>query len=233
MAREHTPTPQGRTRRYPNRSLHPNSCWINQFHAVGGHRSQTFVDGITLAHSLLPCVFVGPQVVPLSPSGFLTGALKAAYADSIGRCTPLWELMPLDPDVHLSNLIQPPIRERRAHPRHRLENRVPVLFGHSSARHPTAGFIADVGAGGARIEAPPTARPQLHWGDSFQLIVSYSETIRAAGFEQLELDANVVRIVADRKQYTLHAAFASSESNDDWSRLRHWLHTLTEPPNIV
>ena len=71
-------------------------------------------------------------------------------------------------------------QDRRQDVRYSPDPLVPVFFAHPLANVPTAGLITDISRGGCRIMAPPTARPMLHWGDTVQIIVSYSESARAA-----------------------------------------------------
>ena len=130
---------------------------------------------------------------------------------------------------NVNPLTKPPVKERREHDRVIPETLIPILFSHASAKNPTAGFIQDIGEGGAKIVAPPTARPMLHWGDPFRLTVSYSESTRAAAIEGLQLSAYVVRIVADREQFALNAAFSTENTDTNWTRLHHWLVTLVDP----
>jgi len=113
--------------------------------------------------------------------------------------------------------------ERRATVRYSPDPLVPVLFAHRDAATPTAGLLADVSLGGCRIVAPPTARPELHWGDPFRIVVSYSESSRAAGVEGLRLAAHVVRLVADANSLVVHCQFSIDGHDGDWSRLVGWI----------
>lgn len=114
--------------------------------------------------------------------------------------------------------------DRRGHPRYNPDPLVPVFFAHPEAETPTAGLIADVSNGGARIVAPPTARPMLHWSDPLAIVVSYSDSARATGIEGLRLDGHVVRIAVDATGYTLHVRF--DRTNGDWTTLENWIEQL-------
>jgi hypothetical protein len=116
--------------------------------------------------------------------------------------------------------------ERRAAVRYSPDPLVPVLFAHRDAETPTAGLIADVSVGGCRIIAPPTARPMLHWGDPFRIVVSYSESARSAGVEGLRLAAHVVRLVADSRGFVVHCQFSMDGYDGDWQRLFDWVQRL-------
>ena len=116
------------------------------------------------------------------------------------------------------------LTERRASVRFSPDPFVPVLFAHPDAQTPTAGLVADISDGGARIVAPPTARPHLHWGDPLTLLVSYSESTRSAGIEGLTLRASVVRIAVDAAEYVIAVRF--DRANGDWSALVAWLDRL-------
>jgi hypothetical protein len=116
--------------------------------------------------------------------------------------------------------------ERRAAPRYEPEPLVPVLFGHRDADTPAAGLIADVSLGGCRLIAAPNARPMLHWGDPFRLVVSYSEASREAGIEGLRLAAHVVRIVADARGLVVHCQFTVDGPDGEWRRLVEWVQGL-------
>ncbi len=116
--------------------------------------------------------------------------------------------------------------ERRAQVRYVPDPWVPVLFAHPSVQTPSAGHIVDVSAGGARIVAPPMARPGLHWSDSLRLIVSWSASARDAEVEGLMLRARVVRIVADQRAYILQVQFDRAGSDGDWDRLTDWIASL-------
>lgn len=121
--------------------------------------------------------------------------------------------------------------ERRASPRFLVQPLIPVFFAHADAETPTAGLLADVSDGGLRIVAPPTARPSLHWSDSFTVVVSYSDQARAAGIEGLTLTAHVVRIAVDSTGFQLHARF-DRRSADAWDRLQSWLFSLSNPSTL-
>lgn len=114
--------------------------------------------------------------------------------------------------------------ERRTAPRYCPDPLVAVLFAHPQAETPTAGLVADISNGGARIVAPPTARPHLHWSDPLTILVSYSDSAREAGIEGLQLTATVVRIAVDSAGYTLQVRF--DRTNGDWSTLETWIHAL-------
>lgn len=116
--------------------------------------------------------------------------------------------------------------ERRSSVRYSPDPLVPVLFAHRDAENPTAGLIADVSLGGCRILAPPTARPMLHWGDPFRVVVSYSESARAAGVEGMRLAAHVVRLVADSRGLVVHCQFSVDGHDGDWRRLFEWVQRL-------
>lgn len=129
---------------------------------------------------------------------------------------------------------KPPLRatdsqrvERRQATRRIPCARIPVLFAHASAKNPTAGLIEDISATGVRIVAAPTARPMLHWGDSFRLQVDHSQATREAGIEGLELRAHVVRIATDRQGFVLHAELTQDNTTANWARLRQWLASMT------
>jgi len=116
--------------------------------------------------------------------------------------------------------------ERRATVRYSPDPLVPVLFAHRHAENPTAGLLADVSLGGCRIMAPPTARPELHWGDPFRIVVSYSESSRFAGVEGMRLAAHVVRLVADAHALIVHCQFSVDGHDGDWSRLVDWIRRM-------
>jgi hypothetical protein len=101
-----------------------------------------------------------------------------------------------------------------------------VLFAHPTAETPTAGLIVDVSNGGARIVAPPTARPMLHWADPLTIIVSYSDTVREAGIEGMRLAGHVIRLNVDSGGYVLHVRF--DRANGDWTALELWINQLAE-----
>jgi len=118
------------------------------------------------------------------------------------------------------------VAERRATVRYSPDPLVPVLFAHREAQNPTAGLLTDVSLGGCRIVAPPTARPELHWGDPFRIVVSYSESSRHAGVEGLRLAAHVVRLVADAHSLVVHCQFSIDGYDGDWSRLVEWIRRM-------
>ena len=137
-----------------------------------------------------------------------------------------------------SNAMGPIPVERRADVRYSPDPLVPVFFAHPTASVPTAGLIADISGSGVRIVAPPTARPALHWGDVFRVIVSYSESSREAGIEGMRLWAHVVRLEVDSREFRIHAAFSRGGSDGDWARLSGWIaelstHTLTNEPTLT
>lgn len=156
------------------------------------------------------------MTTPRSPSGPPGSALsKPAEPPDPGNRT-------LEPSQEIDG--HPP--DRRADPRYSPDPMVPVLFAHPAADMPTAGLVIDISEGGARIVAPPTARPHLHWGDPLTLLVSYSDSAREAGIEGLTLGGTVVRIGVDASGYTLAVRF--DRSNVDWSVLEHWIRRLEE-----
>jgi c-di-GMP-binding flagellar brake protein YcgR len=118
--------------------------------------------------------------------------------------------------------------ERRTSQRFGLKPLIPVFFAHADADTPTAGLVADVSDGGIRIVAPPTAKPGLHWSDSFTIVISYSDQARAARIEGLTLTAHVVRIAVDATGYHLHARF-DRRTADAWDRLQTWINSLSTP----
>ncbi|MEQ1500818.1 MAG: PilZ domain-containing protein [Myxococcota bacterium] len=118
----------------------------------------------------------------------------------------------------------PDLSERRTAPRYSPDPLVPVLFAHPEAETPTAGLIADVSNGGARIVAPPTARPHLHWGDPLTIMISYSDSAREAGIEGMTLNATVVRLAVDASGFVLQARF--DRTNGDWTSLEGWIRQL-------
>lgn len=120
--------------------------------------------------------------------------------------------------------VQPAPSERRGHPRYNPDPLVPVFFAHPEAETPTAGLIADVSNGGARIVAPPTARPMLHWADPLAIVVSYSDSARSTGIEGLRLDGHVVRLAVDATGYVVQVRF--DRANGDWTRLERWIEQL-------
>ncbi|MEM6929187.1 MAG: PilZ domain-containing protein [Myxococcota bacterium] len=120
------------------------------------------------------------------------------------------------------------LEERRQAVRYSPDPFVPVFFAHPLANVPTAGLIVDVSTTGCRIMAPPTARPMLHWGDSLQIIVSYSESARRAKLEGMRLWAHVVRLVADSRELSVSAAFSRKGADGDWDRLLTWIDALGE-----
>ena len=118
------------------------------------------------------------------------------------------------------------IEERRQAVRYSPDPLVPVFFAHPLATVPTAGLIVDISANGCRVMAPPTARPMLQWGESVQIIVSYSESAREAGIEGLKLWAHVVRLVVDSRELSVSAVFSRSGSDGEWDRLEKWIRAL-------
>ena len=120
--------------------------------------------------------------------------------------------------------------ERRGQVRFYPDPMVPVFFAHPSAPVPTAGLLADVSASGVRIVAPPTARPELHWGDVFRIIVSYSESARLARIEGMRLWAHVVRLEVNSCEFRINAAFSRSGGDGDWARLEAWMTKLAKEP---
>lgn len=118
--------------------------------------------------------------------------------------------------------------ERRANPRYEPDPLVSVLFAHRQAETPTAGLITDVSLGGCRIIAAPNARPMLHWGDPFRLVVSYSEAAREADIEGIRLAAHVVRLVADARGLVVHCQFAVDGPDGEWRRLVEWVQGLAQ-----
>lgn len=116
--------------------------------------------------------------------------------------------------------------ERRAFPRFTPDPAVPVLFGHPHLETPTAGLLLDVSEGGARLVAPPTARPGLHWADPLHIQISYSESTRAAGVEGTLLRAYVVRLVVDASQFVLQTRFDTRGADGNWEAFRTWIATL-------
>lgn len=135
--------------------------------------------------------------------------------------------MAYSPVVQLSDHRSNP-DERRATPRYEPAPNVPVLFGHRDAENPSAGLIADISLGGCKIIAPPNARPQLHWGDPFRIVVSYSEGSRAAGVEGMRLAAHVVRLVADARGFVIQCQFTVDGADGEWRRLVEWVETLAD-----
>ncbi len=117
--------------------------------------------------------------------------------------------------------------DRRAAERYSPDPLVPVFFAHPTAAVPTAGLVCDISDTGARIVAPPTARPSLHWGDVFRIIVSYSESARASGIEGMRLWAHVVRLEVDSRELGIHAAFHRGGMDGDWDRLAAWVRELS------
>lgn len=117
--------------------------------------------------------------------------------------------------------------DRRGAPRYNPDPYVPVLFAHPTAETPTAGLIVDVSNGGARIVAPPTARPMLHWADPLTIIVSYSDTVRESGIEGMRLNGHVIRLAVDSAAYMLHVRF--DRTNGDWTALELWINQLADP----
>jgi hypothetical protein len=116
--------------------------------------------------------------------------------------------------------------DRRSATRYNPDPYVPVLFAHPSAETPTAGLVVDVSNGGARIVAPPTARPMLHWADPLTMIVSYSDSVREAGIEGLRLQGHVVRLSVDSASYLVQVRF--DRANGDWTALEGWIHRLAD-----
>lgn len=119
-----------------------------------------------------------------------------------------------------------PPAERRAEVRYSPDPLVPVFFAHPSANVPTAGLISDISGSGLRIIAPPTARPALHWGDTFRIIVSYSESAREAGIEGMRLWAHMVRLDVDSREMRIAASFNRADSDGEWERLASWIAQL-------
>lgn len=119
--------------------------------------------------------------------------------------------------------------ERRSDIRYHPDPGVSILFAHRSAENPTAGMLTDVSLGGCRIMAPPMARPHLHWGDPFRIVVSYSDSAREAGIEGLRLSAHVVRLVADAHALVVHCQFSTDGHDGDWNRLVDWIARLGNP----
>lgn len=117
-------------------------------------------------------------------------------------------------------------QERRSDIRFQPDEQVPILFAHRSAENPTAGLLTDVSLGGCRIMAPPMARPNLHWGDPFRVVVSYSESARASRVEGLRLAAHVVRLVADAHALVVHCQFSTDGHDGDWQRLVDWIERM-------
>lgn len=128
----------------------------------------------------------------------------------------------LDPEPTLD----PELQERRQSVRYSPDPLVPVFFAHPLANVPTAGLIVDISRGGCRIMAPPTARPMLHWGDTVQIIVSYSESSRNEKIEGLRLWAHVVRMVADSRELSVSVAFSRNGADGEWERLAEWIDAL-------
>ena len=128
---------------------------------------------------------------------------------------------------------EPATEERRAAPRYAPAPQVPILFAHRDAEVPSAGLIADISLGGCKIVAPPNARPQLHWGDPFRIVVSYSEGARAADIEGLRLAAHVVRLVADARGLVIHCQFAVDGVDGEWRRLVGWVESLAVPRPVL
>lgn len=119
-----------------------------------------------------------------------------------------------------------PAPERRAEVRYEPDPLVPIFFAHPSANVPTAGLIADISGSGLRLIAPPTARPALHWGDTFRIIVSYSESARKAGIEGMRLWAHVVRLEVDSREMRIAASFNRGDTDGEWERLATWIAQL-------
>jgi hypothetical protein len=134
--------------------------------------------------------------------------------------------MPM-PHFSVSEPLGQPKSERRASVRYSPDPLVPVFFGHRDAPNPTAGLIADVSLGGCRIIAPPNARPMLHWGDPFRLVVSYSESARASQHEGMRLSAHVVRLVADARALVVHCRFSVDGPDGEWRRVVEWVRELS------
>lgn len=116
--------------------------------------------------------------------------------------------------------------DRRGAPRYNPDPYVPVLFAHPTAETPTAGLIVDLSNGGARVIAPPTARPMLHWADPLALVISYSDSVRETGIEGMRLNAHVVRLAVDSAGYVLQVRF--DRANGDWTALELWINQLSE-----
>lgn len=119
------------------------------------------------------------------------------------------------------------LAERRSSVRYSPDPLVPVLFAHREATNPTAGLLVDVSIGGCRVMAAPNARPMLHWGDPFRLVVSYSESARGERIEGLRLAAHVVRLVADAQGLVVHCQFSMDGPDGDWPRLVEWVRRLS------
>lgn len=116
--------------------------------------------------------------------------------------------------------------ERRGATRYNPDPYVPVLFAHPTAETPTAGLIVDVSNGGARIIAPPTARPMLHWADPITIVLSYSAAVRESGIEGLRLNGHVVRLAVDASGYVMQVRF--DRANGDWTSLELWINSLAD-----
>ena len=136
------------------------------------------------------------------------------------------QVRPSEAEVQITP--QTPV-DRRAATRYNPDPLVPVFFAHPTASVPTAGLISNISASGVRIVAPPTARPSLHWGDVFRIIVSYSESAREAGIEGMRLWAHVVRLEVDSREFRIHAAFSRDGADGDWERLFNWVKELSGP----
>lgn len=116
--------------------------------------------------------------------------------------------------------------DRRVAVRYNPDPYVPVLFAHPTAETPTAGLIVDVSNGGARIIAPPTARPMLHWSDPLTIVVSYSDTVRESGIEGMRLNGHVVRLAVDSAGYVMQVRF--DRANGNWTALEAWINSMAD-----
>ena len=97
--------------------------------------------------------------------------------------------------------------ERRQWPRYRPEHMIPVLFRHPRQNGLGAGHIVDISEGGLRIQAPPTVTTPLRWGEPVAIMLSYSESTRAAQVEGMELTAVAVEVRSTSNAYELRVRF--------------------------
>ena len=56
--------------------------------------------------------------------------------------------------------------------------------------------------------------------------MSYSDSARTAGIENLRLAAHVVRLVADSQGLVVHCQFSMDGYDGDWQRLFDWVRRL-------
>lgn len=115
--------------------------------------------------------------------------------------------------------------ERRAHPRYSPDPWLPVVFASRRDELQCAGHIVDISEGGLRLVAPPSCSVPLVWGEQFDLTLAYSESLRRFGLEGLTLEAVVVRILSDKREYSVHAMFRDPAVHD---RLHAYLLALEE-----